>query len=53
MEKLLGLLSENVKNGRMKAFYQPMIDMAKKRAEAEESMKKVAGCRVLRLLTLR
>ena len=36
MEKLLGLLSENVKNGRMKAFYQPMIDMAKKRAEAEE-----------------
>ena len=45
MEKLLGLLSENVKNGRMKAFYQPMIDMAKKRAEAEEKAKEGAGCR--------
>lgn len=46
MEKLLGLLSENVKNGRMKAFYQPMIDMAKKRAEAEEKAKKVQAAGV-------
>lgn len=43
---LLGLLSENVKNGRMKAFYQPMIDMAKKRAEAEEKAKKVQAAGV-------
>ena len=37
---------ENVKNGRMKAFYQPMIDMAKKRAEAEEKAKKVQAAGV-------
>lgn len=41
MKELLGLLSENVKNGRMKAYYQYFIDMAKKRAEADEKAKKL------------
>ena len=41
MKELLGLLSENVKNGRMKAYYQFFIDTAKKRAEADEKAKKL------------
>ena len=41
MKELLGLLSENVKNGRMKGYYQQFIDMAKERAEAEEKAKKL------------
>ena len=41
MEKLIGMLSEAVKNGRMKAYYQPILDRAKKRAEMEEKAKKV------------
>ena len=41
MNELLGLLSENVKNGRMKAYYQYFIDTAKKRAEADEKAKKL------------
>ena len=41
MKELLGLLSENVKNGIMKAYYQYFIDMAKKRAEADEKAKKL------------
>ena len=41
MKELLGLLSENVKNGRMKAYYQYFIDTAKKRAEADEKAKKL------------
>ena len=39
MKELLGLLSENVKNGRMKAYYQQIVDMAKQRAEAEAKAK--------------
>jgi len=34
------LLSENVRNGRMKAYYEPIVEYAKKRAEAEEKAKK-------------
>lgn len=41
MEKLISLLSDGVKNGRMKAYYQPILDQAKKRAEMEEKAKKV------------
>lgn len=41
MEKAVGMLSESVKNGRMKAYYQPILDRAKKRAEMEEKAKKV------------
>lgn len=41
MQKAIGLLSDNVKNGRMKAYYQPILDRAKKRAEMEEKAKKV------------
>ena len=41
MEKLVDALSEQVRNGRMKAYYQPAFDYAKKRAEAEEKAKKV------------
>lgn len=41
MEKLVGLLSESVKNGRMKDYYQPIIDNAKMRLEAEERAKKL------------
>lgn len=40
-EKVAGLLSDNVRNGRMKAFYQQSIDNAKKRIEAEEKAKKL------------
>ena len=41
MEKAVALLAESVKNGRMKAYYQPILDRAKKRAEMEEKAKKV------------
>ena len=41
MQKAADLFSETVKNGRMKAYYQPIIDRAKKRAEMEEKAKKV------------
>lgn len=41
MEKLVSLFSEPVKNGRMKAYYQPILDHAKKRAEMEEKAKVV------------
>lgn len=41
MEKAVGLLSESVKNGRMKAYYEPILAMARKRAEMEEKAKKV------------
>ncbi len=47
MEKFVGLLSDNVRNGRMKAFYQPIIDRAKKRAEMEEKAKKVQASGVV------
>jgi len=46
MEKAAGMLSDAVKNGRMKAFYQPAIDYAKKRIEAEEKAKKVQAAGV-------
>ena len=41
MEKLIASLSEKVRNGRMKAYYQPIIDHAKARVEQEEKAKKV------------
>lgn len=41
MEKVAELLSDNVRNGRMKDFYQQRIDNAKKRIEAEEKAKKL------------
>ena len=40
MEKLISLLSESVKNGKMKAYYQPFLESAKKRVEMEEKAKK-------------
>ena len=40
-QKFINLLSDDVKNGRMKAYYQPILDRAKKRAEMEEKAKKV------------
>ena len=46
MEKLVSLLSDGVKNGRMKAYYQPILDRAKKRAEMEEKAKKVQAAGV-------
>lgn len=46
MERLIGLLSESVKNGRMKAYYQPIIDQTKKRKEKEEKAKKVQAAGV-------
>ena len=41
MEKAAGLLSETVRNGRMKEYYQPILDSAKKQQEAEEKAKKL------------
>ena len=41
MEKLISLFSESVKNGKMKDYYQPIFDRAKKNAEMEEKAKKV------------
>ena len=45
MEKVVGMLSESVKNGRMKAYYQPAIDQVKaeKKAEEEAAKKQAAG----------
>ena len=40
MEKAVGLLSDNVKNGRMKAYYQPIIDQVKAQMKAEEEAAK-------------
>lgn len=41
IDKALGMLSENVRNGRMKAYYEPIVAHAKKRAEAEAKAKKL------------
>ena len=41
MEAFAALLGDNLKNGRMKEFYQPIIDRAKARKAAEEKAKKV------------
>lgn len=46
MEKAVALLSEGVKGGRMKAYYQPIVDNARKRAEMEEKAKKVQAAGV-------
>lgn len=46
MQKAVNLLSDGVKNGRMKAYYQPILDRAKKRAEMEEKAKKVQAAGV-------
>ncbi len=45
MEKAAGMLSDAVKNGRMKEYYQPVIDKAKaqKQAEEEAAKKQAAG----------
>ena len=45
MEKVVGMLSESVKNGRMKAYYQPIIDQVKaeKKAEEEAAKKQATG----------
>lgn len=40
-QSLIDLLADNVKNGRMKPYYESVYDRAKKRAEAEEKAKKV------------
>ena len=41
MQKAVDMLSAQVKNGRMKAFYEPIVERAKKQAEMEEKAKKV------------
>ena len=41
MEKAVSLLADPVKNGRMKAYYQPIVDRAKARKEADEKAKVV------------
>ena len=41
MQKAVDMLSAQVKNGRMKAFYEPIVGRAKKQAEMEEKAKKV------------
>ena len=41
MQKAADMLSENVRNGRMKAYYQPILDSAKKQKEAEEKAKQL------------
>ena len=46
MEKLVGLLSESVRNGRMKAYYQPIIDRTKKQLEEDEKAKKLQAAGV-------
>lgn len=46
MEKLVGMLSESVKNGRMKSYYQPIIDQTRMRMEAEEKAKKLQAAGV-------
>ena len=45
MEKAVSLLSDAVKNGRMKGFYQPLIDQekAEKKAEEEAAKKQAVG----------
>lgn len=40
-ETLISLMADNVKNGRMKAYYEPIIERAKKQAEMEEKAKVV------------
>ena len=40
-ETLISLMADNVKNGRMKAYYEPIFESAKKRAEMEEKAKVV------------
>ncbi len=46
IDKLVGTLSERVRNGRMKSYYEPIVAYAKKRAEAEEAAKKVQAAGV-------
>ena len=46
MDKVVSTLSEQVRNGRMKAFYEPVVKRAKARAEAEEKAKKVQAAGV-------
>lgn len=46
MQKVVNMLSESVRNGRMKAFYQPMLDQAKAQMEAEEKAKKLQAAGV-------
>lgn len=45
MEKVAGMLSDAVRNGRMKEYYQPVIDNAKaqKKAEEEAAKKQAVG----------
>ncbi len=40
-QSLVDLLADNVKNGRLKPYYEAILDRAKKRAEMEEKAKKV------------
>ena len=37
-ETLISLMADNVKNGRMKAYYEPIFESAKKRAEDRKSV---------------
>ncbi len=46
MEKVVATLSEQVRNGRMKAVYEPLLKRAKAQAEAEEKAKKVQAAGV-------
>ncbi len=46
MEKVAGMLSETVRSGRMKAYYQPFIDRAKAQKEAEEKAAKLQAAGV-------
>lgn len=46
MEKAVDLLAEGVRSGRMKAYYQPVVDGARRRAEMEEKAKKVQAAGV-------
>ena len=46
MEKAKNLLSESVRNGRMKELYEPIFEQIKKRQEAEERSKKLQAAGV-------
>lgn len=46
MENMVSKLSEQVRNGRMKPYYQNIIDITRKQAEAEEKAKKVQAAGV-------
>lgn len=46
MEKVVGMLSSDVQNGRMKSYYQPVIEQAKAQQEADEKSAKLQAAGV-------